>query len=147
MGEPESPGPLPMDPFPVSAPLRQRLDLLGQEFLAEFLGLEVDRRPDNVDALAELGNVLTRLGRLEEGLDVDQRLARLAPDNPTVHYNLGCSLALLARNDEALGALEHAVELGYDDAQLLADDEDLENLRGDPRFLALLRKLRDNSGV
>jgi tetratricopeptide (TPR) repeat protein len=113
----------------------------GLEFLAEFLETAIRHRPDNVEALAELGHVYTRLGRLGEGLGVDRLLVRLVPDNPTVHYNLACSLALSGAAKEALDALETAVQLGYADADFLVEDGDLESLRAHPRFAALLQKL------
>lgn len=121
---------------------RTRLHDCGLQFLASFLAVETGRNPHNVEALAELGHALTRLGRFEEGLEVDRRLVELAPDNSTVHYNLACSLALLNRPHEALDALERASELGYDDAEHLVADDDLVNLRGEPRFEELVRRLR-----
>jgi Flp pilus assembly protein TadD len=128
--------------FSLSPELEERLDRLGLEFVAEFLGRAVERHPDNVEALAELANLLTRLGRLEEGLAADERLVRLAPADPTAHYNLACSLALLSRAEAALDALERAVALGYRDARHLLDDEDLASLRATPRFHALVASLR-----
>jgi tetratricopeptide (TPR) repeat protein len=120
---------------------RQRAESLGQAFMVEFLGRALERHPDNLDALAELGQAYTRLGRIEEGLEVDERLARLVPENPTVHYNLACSLAMLGQLDTALDALEKAVRLGYDDAGFLREDEDLASLRGESRFRELMRLL------
>ena len=79
----------------VTPVLRKDLDRKGYEFMAAFLEVEAARHPANIDALAELGQVYTRLGRLSAGLEVDHQLVRLVPDNPTVHYNLACSLALL----------------------------------------------------
>lgn len=128
-------------PLDLPAPLATRLERRGDEFLAEFLAVEVRRNPRNVDALAELGQAYSRLGRLEEGLSVDRQLVRLVPENPTAHYNLACSLALLGRPDEALDALERAVELGYDDAEFLQEDDDLASLRGEERFRRLVRRL------
>jgi Flp pilus assembly protein TadD len=128
-------------PLGVDRRLRAKLERLGEEFLADFLGREVERHPNNVAALADLAHVLTRLGRLEEGLATDRRLVRLEPENPTVHYNLACSLALLQRIDEALESLGAAVALGYDDAEHLLADEDLVALRDDERFVDLARKL------
>jgi hypothetical protein len=113
----------------------------GLEFLAEFLETAIRHRSDNVEALAELGHVYTRLGQLERGLEVDRILVRLVPDNPTVHYNLACSLALNGASKEALDALEAAVRLGYSDAAFLVEDGDLTSLRQDPRFEALLRMM------
>ncbi len=130
-----------MRPFPLNSSTRERLEPLGYEFLAEILTRATERDSSNVTALAELAHVLTRSGRLEEGLAVDYRLVRLVPENPTVHYNLACSLALLERLDAALDALERAVELGYDDPDHLVSDEDLVSLRPQARFAALVRRL------
>lgn len=128
--------------LPLPPELEDRLDHLGQEFLAEFFGRALGRHPDNFEALSELATLLTRLGRLEEGLAADQRLASLAPDDPTVHYNLACSLALLARTEAALDALERAIALGYRDTEHLLADQDLASLSPAPRFQALLASLR-----
>lgn len=128
-------------PLELPAPLARRLERRGDEFLVEFLSVDVRRNPRNLDALAELGQAYSRLGRLEEGLAVDRQLVRLVPDNPTAHYNLACSLALVGCPDEALDALERAVELGYDDAAFLLEDDDLASLRDEERFRRLVRRL------
>jgi tetratricopeptide (TPR) repeat protein len=128
-------------PFPLEPRTLERLDRSGQEFLAEFFSREAARHPENLEALAELAHVLTRLGRLREGLAVDEELARLAPENPTVHYNLACSLALLGDPERALGELERAIGLGYDDLPHLLDDPDLAALREDPRFREMVLRL------
>ena len=90
--------------------------------------------------------VLAGLGRLEEGLAVDERLVRLTPENPAAHYNMACSLALLGRGDAALDSLERAVERGYDDAPFMLADDDLTSLRGQARFRALVARLEARAG-
>jgi len=129
------------DQLDIPAAFAADLDRKGQEFLAEFLKAHVRRHPRSLDALAELGHALTKLGRLDEGLEVDRQLVRLIPDNPTVHYNLACSLALLNRKDDSLDALEAAVELGYTDTAFLREDDDLIGLHTELRFERLLRRL------
>lgn len=121
--------------------LEERIERLGLEFLAELLGRSLHVHPDRFDVLSEYASVLTRLGRLEEGLEADRRLVVLAPEDPTVHYNLACSLALVGRSSEALDSLERAVELGYRDAEHLLVDEDLALLRDSPRWARLLEEL------
>ncbi|MBL8862636.1 MAG: hypothetical protein JNK02_11570 [Planctomycetes bacterium] len=123
------------------AGLAPRLERRGLEFLADFYARELAARPDNLEVLTDLGHVLTRLGRYEEGLAVDRRLAAREPEDPNVLYNLACSLALTGRTDEAFRTLERAILHGYDDPAHLSLDEDLASLRGDPRFAALLATL------
>ena len=124
-------------------PQTQRwLDRAGDEFLVKTLRSETDRR-ENLAALVELGAVLTRLGRYDEGLLVDQRLVRLEPEEPIVHYNLACSLALLGRADDAIDELTRAVDLGYEDVEHMLKDRDLRSLRTDPRFEGLARRLKE----
>lgn len=114
---------------------------LGLEFQVAFFEAARRHRPADVEVLAELAHAYTRSGRFREGLAVDRELVRLAPENPTVHYNLACSLALCGEAQAALDALEAAVALGYSDAEHLASDDDLRRLRPEPRFAALLARL------
>jgi Flp pilus assembly protein TadD len=129
----------------VSPELALELDGLGLTFLAEFLETAVARRPENVEALAELGHVYTRQGRIDKGLAVDRELVRLWPENPTSHYNLACSLALSGSIEESLDALERTIELGYDDADFLMRDQDLAAVRSHPRFQSLVQMLRERA--
>ena len=89
-----------------------------------------------------LGDLYTRTGRFEDGLEMDLRIAKVCPDDPMVLYNLACSCALTGRLNEALDALTRAVKAGYDDAEWMGRDRDLKSLREDPRFRALLRRVR-----
>ena len=114
---------------------------VGEEFLAAIYSAATDRQPHNVEALAELGHVYTRLGRYQDGLEVDHKLVEFEPLDPNVRYNLACSQALVGLHDEACSSLETAFELGYDDGTHLIEDDDLSSLRGLPRFEALLRRM------
>jgi Flp pilus assembly protein TadD len=129
----------------VTPKLAHELDRLGLSFLAEILEAEVERHPENVEALAELGHVYTRQGRNEKGLAVDRKLVSLSPRNPTAHYNLACSLALTGDADLAIESLRQAIEHGYDDPDFMGQDEDLASLRADARFQTLLRRLRERA--
>ena len=113
---------------------RKVLARMFHEFEAELYETALRHQPDNLDALYGLGNAYTRIGRVQEGLTIDRKLAAMFPDNPTVHYNLACSFALLSRADDALESLHRALDLGFDDDRLLATDPDLKTLRRDPRF-------------
>jgi dienelactone hydrolase len=58
--------------------------------------------------------------------------------SPVAWYNLACCRALLRRQAAAVEALERAVELGFDNAELLSSDPDLDSLRDRADFKALL---------
>ncbi|HJW14278.1 MAG TPA: M56 family metallopeptidase [Thermoanaerobaculia bacterium] len=61
---------------------------------------------------------------------------------PTTMYNLACSYARLDRRDQAFDWLFKALDAGFDAAGTLRGDEDLDNLRGDPRFRKALEIAR-----
>jgi tetratricopeptide (TPR) repeat protein len=108
----------------------------------EFIEGLVRRDPNYVDALQILGDHYTQRGRITEGLKVDERLARLEPQNPLVFYNLACSYSLAEEFDRAATALEKAVQLGYRDFVWLAKDPDLKKLRAQPAFDEVRAKIR-----
>ena len=107
-----------------------------------FLEGLIKRDPTYVDALQLLGDDYTKRGRIEEGLQVDQRLSQLEPQNPTVFYNLACSLSLAGKLDEAAQAVESAIDLGYRDFKWLTRDPDLKALRKHPHDERLREKMR-----
>jgi tetratricopeptide (TPR) repeat protein len=113
------------------------------EFELEFFGRILERCPDYVDVLRVQGNNLTLKGRYAEGLQIDKRLVKLRPNDPLAHYNLACSYALLKRNELSIRMLRKAVELGYRDFRYMREDRDLDAIRHDPRFRALIREYED----
>jgi len=122
-------------------PIRETKSPRGKSARKEDLEFEIGffegvsrRDPDYIEALQILGDAYTKAGQWEKGLKIDQRLARLCPDNPLVYYNLACSYSLLKRVDEAFAALTEAVNRGYKDARWLNKDPDLANIRQDHRF-------------
>lgn len=109
-------------------------------FEIKFFTDILDRYPDYVDVLRVFGNLLTKHGKYEQGLEVDRRLVRLRPQDAVAHYNLACSYCLLGNHELALQELRRAFELGYDDFTFLSKDNDLEGLRDDRRYKILIRE-------
>ena len=92
-----------------------RVDQRDLDTKIGFIEGLVRRDPNYVEALQMLGDHYTQRGRISEGLKVDERLARLEPLNPLVFYNLACSYSLSGELDQAVDALEKALQLGYRD--------------------------------
>ena len=114
----------------------------------EFMEGIVRRDPDYVDALQLLGDHYTQRGRFNEGLKVDERLARLDPENALVFYNLACSYSLTEQFDRAALALEKALRLGYRDFAWLAKDPDLKKFREHPYYdeiKAIIQRMKNKA--
>lgn len=62
-------------------------------------------------------------------------------------YNIACAHAMLGHVQQALDSLEKSVELGFDVAGYLDDDDDLASLRGNSRFEALRARHPDGSSL
>lgn len=68
---------------------------------------------------------------------------KLAPNgNPTVLYNLACSLAMQGKNKKALSALETAVEKGFNQLTLMKTDPDLTSIRDSEAFQAIAKSVK-----
>ncbi len=71
--------------------------------------------------------------------------AELAPQQADPHYNAACALAGLGKTNDAFAALDKAAALGFADAEHLSNDPDVALLHSDPRFGALVARLRENA--
>lgn len=108
------------------------------DFEISFYEQLLKKNPDFTNALIALGDVYTKMGRYRDGLRIDQRLVKLKPKDPIVHYNLACSYSLLRMADSCLKALAEAILLGYRDFAFMEKDSDLDFIRKDPRYKKLL---------
>lgn len=115
------------------------------EFEMRFFESVLRRDPAYTAVVEILGGLYTKHGRIADGLRMDRKLVRLLPGNATAHYNLACSLALSKRKRDALRSLHQAVQLGYDDLDWMQQDPDLDALKGDPAFAALVARLKPQS--
>lgn len=121
-------------------PLARLAEMSQLDFELIFFAELLARRGDYLDVLRVHGNNLTTKGRYAEGLEIDKRLVTLRPNDPLIHYNLACSLALMKKADLSIKTLRRAVELGYRDFRYMREDRDLDSIRRDPRFRQLLRE-------
>jgi tetratricopeptide (TPR) repeat protein len=76
----------------------------------------VQRRPEDADARASLGQLLVRLERIEEAVPQLERAVALDPQNPAHHLQLGKTLAQLQHWPDAVQSLRRAQQLQPTDA-------------------------------
>jgi tetratricopeptide (TPR) repeat protein len=110
------------------------------DFELDFFAALIERRPEFLEALKAHAKNLAQARRHNEGLQYDVRITRLRPADSLARYNLACSLSLTRRYDDAIAELRMAVELGYRDFAFMRQDRDLDPIRKDPRFRAILRE-------
>jgi len=110
------------------------------DFEISFYENTLKESPDFIEAMMALADLYTKKGLLREGLNLDERLSRLRPDDPMIFYNLACSYALLNNPYAALNAAKKAIELGYDDFDYLYNDPDMANLLADKQFCEYLKE-------
>ncbi|MBE2228436.1 MAG: tetratricopeptide repeat protein [Ignavibacteria bacterium] len=89
------------------------------------------------DSLYYLKEYEGSVNRYEQSLQID-------PLNADVIYNAACVYSLLGKTDAAFGKLEELPGLGYENVRCISKDSDLEKLRDDVRWRALLEKLQGN---
>jgi hypothetical protein len=76
-----------------------------------------------------------------EGIQVADRAIQ------TAWYNFACGAAIAGHQREAFGYLRQAINHGYQSADDIAADHDLNSLHGDPRFEALVADARKRSAA
>jgi TolB-like protein/Tfp pilus assembly protein PilF len=99
------------------------------------------QEPDNGLALGYVVVSLCNLGEPERAKDLAKRAMLLDPDNLTMRYNFGCGFAQIGELETALDLLGPVFERDAAETINWAKvDPDLNPVRGDPRFTAMIAK-------
>jgi len=106
--------------------------------LAERL-LELD--PDDIQSLLYGANALATLGERERSLEWASRVLEIDTNDALVLYNIACFYALAGEVKPALEALERSYEAGLADPEWMRQDSDLDNLRNENRYQALIERM------
>ena len=89
-----------------------------------------------------LGSVaLIELGERERGLEWAGRARAANESDSLVLYNVACTYAVANLVDKAIDCLDSAIQNGFGHRAWIENDSDLDSLRQDPRFQALLKRL------
>ncbi len=89
-----------------------------------------------------LGYALLQIDANSASGDAFRRALDLGYRPPTSAYNIACAYARDGRNDEAMQWLGKARSLGFALGNYIDGDDDLDNLRSDPRFRDLRQQVR-----
>jgi adenylate cyclase len=101
----------------------------------------LELNPDDARAWYLSAGALMRLGQRDQALERARRALAIDPEDAGLLYNVACVYALAGSSEEALDHLDKAIQNGFGQREWLENDSDLDSVRGEPRFQALLRKL------
>jgi serine/threonine protein kinase/tetratricopeptide (TPR) repeat protein len=116
---------------PAEAAATQRRALLLTE-------RHIDSHPDDPRALYLGAGLLARIGDHVKSFDWARRAMAIDPEETSILYNVACVYSLLGRTEDALNCLAKVMEHGTFYKNWAAKDSDLDSLRSEPRFQALL---------
>ncbi len=134
----------------------QTLGFLGQALIAlgkrdeamasyrrqvKLIDVHLSLNPDDPRAciLGAVANAI--ISDRDRAVEFAERAMQVDPDDPMLLYNVCCTYAQLGMQDEALNALDHAVEKGWGDKNWLEHDSDLDSIRDTPRYRGIVQAM------
>ena len=97
--------------------------------------------PDDARALYLGAGALIATGDAVRATEWAERALEAAPDEPSVLYNVGCMYSMMGNKERAIALVDEAVRKGFGYRAWLEQDGDLDPIRDDPRFKAILARL------
>jgi len=94
--------------------------------------------PDDARGATMAAVACSRLGDRARAFEWADQATAVDPNDAAVCYNVACMFALEGETDRAIRNLECAFRVGFAHRDWVEHDPDLESLRDDPRFQALL---------
>ncbi|MBL7961912.1 tetratricopeptide repeat protein [bacterium] len=103
------------------------------------------REPENGLAWSRLGGIYHSMRLYAKAITYYKKADELNFGQGRTRYNMACAYALDNKPDEAFEWLENAMVSGFSQTGLLQSDEDIKNLRDDPRFQKILQLADKNA--
>jgi tetratricopeptide (TPR) repeat protein len=101
----------------------------------------LELHPDDARALYLGAQALMSIGEAARATEWAERALDAERGEPSVLYNVACMYSLMGNKDRAIALLNEAVTQGFGYRAWLEQDGDLDPLRDDPRFQAVLARL------
>jgi serine/threonine protein kinase/Flp pilus assembly protein TadD len=101
----------------------------------------LDLNPDDARALNLGATIWSNLGQQEKALEWARKSLVIDKEDPQLLYNVACVYAIEGMKDDAIMTLERAIDKGYGHKEWIEHDSDLNSLRSDKRFQALLERM------
>lgn len=99
----------------------------------------IDLKP-TAQAYSNLGAAYMQVGKPNLALDALKQAEAMSPNDNVVLYNLAAAESRSENTDIALEYLDKALRAGFKNYDAIRFDPDLENLRGEPEFRAILER-------
>jgi adenylate cyclase len=101
--------------------------------------------PEDARALQLGSTVLAGIGERARAAEFAERALALRPDQFAAIYNAACTFSLIGDRERALALVERFRESGWGSLGWMAQDPDLDSIRDEPRFQAVVRALSDST--
>jgi serine/threonine protein kinase/Flp pilus assembly protein TadD len=119
--------------------LGREADAMATERRAlELAEKHISIHPDDPRALYLGAGIHVRMGDRKTAKDWARRALELDPEESSVLYNVACVYSLLGQADDAISCLSKVMQHGTFYKNWAAKDSDMDHIRSDPRFQALL---------
>jgi adenylate cyclase len=105
----------------------------------EVIKKHLEWNPDDARAYHLGAGALIIMGEIDRAKRWLHRAIDIAPVDSVILYNVACNFATLGEHEKALDYLERAIEKGTVSASWMQNDEDLESIRDNKRYTALLQ--------
>lgn len=102
----------------------------------------IEKYADNDVAYSDRAGAFIRQKKFNEARDDLKKAVELNPNSWGAHYNFAVLYSVQNQIDSSLHSLDRALELGFNDYDLLRNDPDLNNVRKHSGFKQILKKYK-----
>ncbi|MGE5682617.1 MAG: TPR end-of-group domain-containing protein [Bacillota bacterium] len=110
-------------------------------FLLQYSTLLYPQNSEPRDLSRKIDSLI-KAHNFDEAIKLQLALLKARPGDSSLMYNIACCYSLSQKKAEALDCLRKAVEYGYNNYILIANDKDLDLIKNSPEYNALIEKAK-----